>query len=137
VYEPSAYAGQSATPIVFVLHGGGGSALVTQNFTRMNPVAEANEDTQASEELWRFFEGFTNGCAPTTALGLAAISDLTLQVFPNPFEDRLVVDFGRALPVGASVRSYRLDGQAVLQQRIQAGVTQHRLPLPADLPAGT
>ncbi|NBC09200.1 MAG: hypothetical protein GVY26_18565, partial [Bacteroidetes bacterium] len=42
VHEPAAYDDQAPLPVVLVLHGGGGSAQVTQNFTMMNPVADAN-----------------------------------------------------------------------------------------------
>lgn len=120
----------------FRVLGGGHTWPGVENPAIEPLLGETNEDIQASEELWRFFEGFTNGCTPTAAPGLAAATDLTLRAFPNPFAETLVLDFGRALPAAASVRLYCLDGRAVLQRRIQAGVTQHRLPLPADLPAG-
>ena len=99
-------------------------------------LGETNEDIQASEELWRFFEGFTAGCTPTSARPEMESGALSLRAFPSPFRQLLTVAFSKALPSTASFVLSDMQGRVAMRGRLPVGAAQHRLQLPAGLPPG-
>jgi len=99
-------------------------------------LGETNEDIEASEELWRFFHRFRQGCMPT-GTSEAASEGLPVKLFPNPFRARLTIDFGAPLKARATVSLHDARGRRIRSIQLQRGNAQAVIPISDGLPPGT
>ena len=66
---------------------------------------------------WNFFNGMANLCGTSS---LAQIAESTVDIFPNPAEDKLWIESGRA---SGNIEIMDLNGSKVLEQQVQSNRT--------------
>jgi polyhydroxybutyrate depolymerase len=92
------------------------------------PGVFGNMDIDASQEIWNFVSGYDLsgliGCATNSIENAGDLKD-EVQVFPNPFEDQLIIE--SSFQGTQNYALYSILGEHVMNGAIQAGSTNINL----------
>ncbi|MCH2231870.1 MAG: T9SS type A sorting domain-containing protein [Crocinitomicaceae bacterium] len=84
------------------------------------PGSSGNMDIDASKEIWKFVSNYNlNGIIECSTNSIDQVSEVNIQVFPNPMSNQLIIESNYSEPMTFHV--YNILGKAVLTGRIYSG----------------
>ncbi len=115
---------------LYKVNGGGHTWPGVENIFYELIAGQTNEDIHASVEAWNFFKDYSLACNNLTAF-VSPTPSISLQLFPNPARDNLIVRFDQAGGGEAEIEVWDGTGKRIRKYATQKG-TQGEMNLDVE-----